>query len=391
MSPQDASPLACQRERFSLPEGCHYLNCAYMSPLSKRVQEAGFAGVRRKAVPAEIRADDFFTGCEEVRRLFARLVNAPDPARVAIIPAVSYGLATVARNTPVARGQNIVTVHRQFPSNVHVWRHLCASTDSTFRIVSPPTGGRDHGPSWNEAILEAIDGDTAVVALGPLHWTDGTRFDLARIGDRARDVGAAFIVDGTQAVGAEPFDVQEVQPDALICAAYKWLTGPYSIGAAYLGPRYDDGVPLEETWQGKEGSHDFAGLVEQGTAYRQGAARYDVGETANFVLVPMLIAALEQLLEWGVANIQGYIRGLTRGLLHGDRLEELGLGVARPHGEHLFGLRLPEDIEVGQVQARLRERDVFVSVRGPVIRVSPHIYNDAADMEALVDALSNAR
>jgi selenocysteine lyase/cysteine desulfurase len=362
-----------------------------MSPLSKRVQEAGIAGVRRKAVPAEIRPDDFFTGCEEIRRLFSRLVNAPDPNRVAIIPAVSYGLATVAMNTPVRRGQNIVTVHHQFPSNVHVWRRLCASTETTFRVVDPPTGGRDRASSWNEAILEAIDGDTAVVALAPLHWTDGTRFDLVRIGDRAREVGAAFIIDGTQAVGAEPFDVQEVRPDALVCAAYKWLTGPYSIGAAYLGPRYDDGVPLEETWQGKEGSEDFAGLVEQGTAYRPGAARYDVGETANFVLVPMFIAALEQLLEWGVVNIQGYIRGLTRGLLQRGRLEALGLGVARPHGEHLFGLHLPEDIEVRRVQARLRERDVFVSVRGSVIRVSPHIYNETADIDALVDALSSAR
>jgi selenocysteine lyase/cysteine desulfurase len=392
MSPPEVSSLACQKERFSLPEGCHYLNCAYMSPLSKRVQEAGIAGVRRKAAPAKIRPDDFFTGCEEIRGLFARLVNAPDPARVAIIPAVSYGLATVARNTPVGRGQNIVTVQHQFPSNVHIWRRVCASTDSTFRVVSSPTGaGAGEASSWNEAILEAIDGDTAIVAVGPLHWTDGTRFDLARIGERAREVGAAFIIDGTQAVGAEPFDVQELQPDALICAAYKWLTGPYSIGAAYLGPRYDDGVPLEETWQGKEGSEDFAGLVEQGTAYRPGAARYDVGETANFVLVPMFIAALEQLLEWGVVNIQGYIRGLTRGLLQGGRLEELGLGVARPHGEHLFGLHLPEDIEVRQVQARLRERDVFVSVRGSVIRVSPHIYNEPADIDALVDALSSAR
>lgn len=391
MSPSESSPFVCQKDRFSLPDGCHYLNCAYMSPLSKRVQEAGIAGVRRKAVPARIRQEDFFTGCEEVRRLFARLVNAPDPARVAIIPAVSYGMATVAMNTPVRRGQNIVTVHHQFPSNVHVWRRACASTDSTFRVITPPTGGDDRASSWNEAILEAIDADTAVVALGPLHWTDGTRFDLIQIGERAREVGAAFIIDGTQAVGAEPFDVQEVQPDAMICAAYKWLTGPYSIGAAYLGPRYDDGVPLEETWQGKEGSDDFAALVEQGTAYRPGAVRYDVGETANFILTPMFVAALEQLLEWGVANIQGYIRGLTQGLLRDGRLEELGLGVARPHAEHLFGLRLPEDIEVSRVQARLRERDVFVSVRGPVIRVSPHIYNDAADMDALVDALSGGR
>ncbi len=391
VGPPETAALTCQKELFSLPDGCHYLNCAYMSPLSRRVQEAGVAGVRRKAVPAEIRSEDFFTGCDEVRRLFAGLVNVSDPTRVAIIPAVSYGLAAVARNTPVGRGQNIVTVHHQFPSNVHVWRRVCAAEGSSLRVIAPPVAGPDRVRLWNEAILDAIDRDTAIVAVGPLHWTDGTRIDLVRIGERAREVGAAFIVDGTQAVGAEPFDVEELRPDALVCAAYKWLTGPYSIGAAYFGPRYDDGVPLEETWQGRVGSHDFAGLVEQSDAYRPGAARYDVGETANFVLIPMFTAALEQLLEWGVANLQGYVKGLTRDLFEGGRLEALGVDVARPHGEHLFGLRLSEDSDVARVQARLRERDVFVSVRGTVIRVSPHIYNDTEDIEALLDALEGAR
>jgi selenocysteine lyase/cysteine desulfurase len=384
------SALSCQKDRFSLPEGCRYLNCAYMSPLSKRVEEAGVAGVRRKAVPARIRPADFFTGCDEAKRLFAELVNATAPARVALIPAVSYGLSTVARNTPVAGGQNIVTVREQFPSNVHPWRRLSAETGAEFRSVASPSDGPRPGADWNEAILEAIDADTALVALGPIHWTDGTRFDLSEIGERAREVGAAFIVDGTQAVGVLPFDVQKLRPDALICAAYKWLTGPYSIGAAYFGPRYDEGVPLEETWQSREGSEDFAGLVDQSDEYRSGAARYDGGEPANFVLVPMLIAALEQLLGWGVPRIQSYIADLTRGLFSDGRLQESGLCEGPPETDHLFGMHVPPGVDVAELQARLRERDVFVSVRGSVIRVSPHVYNDASDIDALKSVLLEA-
>jgi len=388
--PGVGSMLGCQKDGFSLPEGCHYLNCAYMSPLSKRVEEVGVAGVRRKAVPAEIRPADFFTGCEEAKRLFGKLVNAPDPNRVALIPAVSYGLSTVARNTPAAAGQNVVTARQQFPSNVHPWRRLCAETGVQLRSVAPVDEPASSG-AWNEAILEAIDSQTALVALGPIHWTDGTPFDLLQIGERAREVGAAFVLDGTQAVGVMPFDVQRIRPDALVCASYKWLTGPYSIGAAYFGPRYDDGVPLEETWQGKEGSHDFAGLVDQSDRYRSGAARYDVGEPANFILVPMFIAALEQLLEWGVARIQSYIADLTRGLFEDGRLQESGLCEGPPETEHLFGLHVPPDVDVAELQARLRERDVFVSVRGSVIRVSPHVYNDAGDMDALRSALLEAK
>ncbi len=124
-----------------------------------------------------------------------------------------------------------------------------------------------HGEGWNSRIIEAIDADTALVALPHVHWTDGTQFDLVEIGRRAREVGAALVVDGTQSVGALPFDVQIVQPDALICSAYKWLLGPYSIALGYFGSRFDNGVPLEETWLGRLGSEDFTKLINYQSQY----------------------------------------------------------------------------------------------------------------------------
>ncbi len=388
--------LRCQKSEFALPPDHHYLNCAYMSPLSRRVQAAGEVAIRSGAVPAEIGPADFFSGCDRVRELFAQLVNAPDPARVAIIPAASYGLSAAARNIPLARGQNVVTVHHQFPSNVHVWRRLCDSANARFKVVRPPVAGAARAQAWNEAILDAIDGDTAVVTLGHVHWTDGTRFDLERIAERAREVGAALIVDGTQAVGAMPFDFERIRPDALICAAYKWLMGPYSIGVAYFGARYEHGVPLEETWLGKEGSEDFAGLVEQTDRYRPGAARFDVGEAANFILIPMFIAALEQVLEWDVSNVQAYCRALTRDLMRDTLAGEVEGQGLEPVGEalepvgHLFGLHVPEAVDPAALHARLRAQDVFVSVRGRTVRVSPHVYNDREDLEALRRVLTES-
>jgi selenocysteine lyase/cysteine desulfurase len=190
-------PLDCQRSLFSLPEDLHYLNCAYMGPLSRDVEAAGVRGIARKAVPSAITARDFFDESDIVRGLFARLVNAGDPNRIAILPAASYGIATAARNTPCATGQNIVTAAEQFPSNVHVWRSLARSSNAEFRMIGPPAGAA-RGQGWNEALLDAIDAGTAAVALPHVHWTDGTRFDLEAIGRRAREVGAALVVDATQ-------------------------------------------------------------------------------------------------------------------------------------------------------------------------------------------------
>lgn len=79
-----------------------------------------------------------------------------------------------------------------------------------------------------QRLKAAIDEHTALVTLGHVHWADGTLFDLKAIRRKTAEAGTWLVVDGTQSVGALPFDVQEIQPDALICAGYKWLMGPYS-------------------------------------------------------------------------------------------------------------------------------------------------------------------
>ena len=237
--------LPCQKEEFYLPSDFHYLNCAYLSPQARRVEEAGLAGLRKKRNPVEIRPEDFFRDSNRIRSRFARLIHA-DEQSIAIVGSVSYGIATIARNLRVDAGRKIVLLHEQFPSNVYAWQRLAA--DRKARIVTVEPDKRRRARSWNERILEEIDRDTAVVALPNVHWADGTRFDLEAISDRVREVDAALVVDGTQSVGALEFDVQRIRPDALICAGYKWLFGPYSTGLAYIDEKYHAGVPLEENW-----------------------------------------------------------------------------------------------------------------------------------------------
>jgi selenocysteine lyase/cysteine desulfurase len=378
--------LVCQRERFSIPAGHHYLNCAYMAPFAREVEEAGERAIRRRRGPFEITAPDFFRDADAARERFARIIGSAQARRVAIIPAVSYGIALVARNTQAERGQNVVLAAEQFPSNVYAWRRLARERGLHLRTVAAP-GSAARAAEWNDSLLDAIDRDTAVVALPHVHWTDGTRFDLVRIGARARELGAALVVDATQSVGALPFDQARIQADAIVCAAYKWLLGPYGIGLAWLGPRFDDAEPLEDTWIGREGSEDFRGLVLYNDAFQPGAARFDVGERGNFLLLPMLVAALDLVLEWTPARIQAWCASLAAPAI--DAAADLGFQVqdAGARGAHLFGLRAPEGLDLEVLQARLRERNVHVALRGSAMRVSPHVYNDARDIEAMVGAL----
>jgi selenocysteine lyase/cysteine desulfurase len=377
--------LSCQSGKFSLPKNITYLNGAYMSPMLKDVEKAGLRGVRRKRNPVDITPGDFFSECDVLRTAFAGLVNAPSE-HIAIVPSVSYGTASVAKNIKIGKGQNIIVVKEEFPSNYYCWDRLCQDNGAELRIVSPENV-RDRGKNWNQKVLEAIDANTKVVAISAVHWADGTKFDLMAIRKRSSDVNALLIIDGTQSVGAMPFDVQAIKPDALICAGYKWLLGPYAIGIAYFGDFFRNGVPLEESWINRLGSEDFNALVNYQQPYHQGALRYEVGEHSNFILVPMFIKGLTQLNRWKPEHIQSYCKSITEKSI--EKLCEYGYQVedGQWRSSHLFGVRLSDPSRLQKIKDGLNKKRIYVSYRGDAMRISPNVYNDAADMERLTKVL----
>ena len=384
-----AAALTCQRDQFNIPAGLHYLNCAYMGPLPRVAEEAGILGLRMKRDPSSILPHHFFDTSLELRRLFSRLIGNADPTRISIGPGVSYSVAIAAKNLPLSSDQNVVLTYEQFPSNMHAWARKAQGANADLRVIGPPDTIH-RGASWNEEILTAIDSATAVVSLPTVHWTDGTIFDLVEVGRRCREVGAALVVDGTQSVGALPFDVNVVRPDVLMCSGYKWLLGPYSVGLTYFGPSFDDGEPLEETWIGREGSEDFEHLVDYKAGYQPGAIRYDVAQRSNFALLPVAVASLRLIIEWQPARIQAYCKGLTGNFF--EEVEELGFTVEDAHwrSAHLFGLRMPQNLELVELQQALTVRGVSASLRGSALRVSPNVYNDAEDVSALLEGLRQA-
>ncbi|GAA4449746.1 aminotransferase class V-fold PLP-dependent enzyme [Nibrella saemangeumensis] len=385
--------MPCQKDSFSLPKGVYYLNCATRAPISKAVEQAGYDAIRQQTNPLNLKPDDFFTGAVQVRESFSRLINNPDPDRIAIIPAVSYGMAVVARNLHrkpgLKPGQHILMIEEEFPSDVYAWDRVQQELGLSISRVPMP-GSFPKSELWNRQLLEAINTDTAVVVIPPVHWMYGTRFDLESVSRRAKEVGALLVVDGTQAVGALPFNMETVQPDALICAAYKWLMGPYSIGMAYFGEFFDDGIPLEESWMNRLGSNQFHRLTQYEPTYRPKAYRYNMGEHSQFIHMPMAEAALEQLLAWQPETIQSYCRSLTAGAL--PELEAMGCRIEPEEGraQHLVGIWLPDHANAMTVQQALLTTHVSVSARGRALRLAPHVYNDEADMQALVDALKVA-
>ncbi|WGF87123.1 aminotransferase class V-fold PLP-dependent enzyme [Marinivivus vitaminiproducens] len=373
--------LPCQRHLFDLPDDIAYLNCAAHSPLAHAVVEAGGSGLRQKVRPWAIGREHFFELPETARALYAELIGA-DADGIAIVPAASYGLATAAANLSIGPGRDVLILAEDFPSNVHTWRAQAARSGAAVVTVARPADD-----DWTEAVLARLDERIAVAALPNVHWTDGGLLDLARIGERCRALGAALVLDTTQSTGALPLDLDAVRPDFMVAAGYKWLMGPYSLGYLYVAPHRRDGRPLEQNWIAREGSEDFASLIDYRDAYQPGARRFDVGERANFALVPASIAALEMLRDWSVPAVAATLAGLTAGIA--ERAAALGLASAPAHRRcgHFLGLRFP-DAPPPDILARLAEAGVHVSVRGRSLRVSPHVYNTQDDVDRLIGALA---
>jgi selenocysteine lyase/cysteine desulfurase len=373
-------PLPCQRALFDIPRDVAYFDCAKMSPLLNGAAEAGTAGLMRKTHPWEVKAEHWFDESERVRALAAALLGTA-AGDVAIVPAVSYGMATAMANIRVAAGQTIVTLAEDFPSGIYAARALAERSEARLVTVARPGEGED----WTAAILEAIDGRTALVVTPQVHWVCGGTIDVEAVARRCRSVGAALILDTTQSTGALALDLAAVDPDYLVAAGYKWLLGPYSLGFLYVAPRHQQGRPLEEGRVVRQGAEDFRRLSEYPDRLHPDARRFDMGERSNFALLPVAGAAIAQLLEWGVGAIAETLGTMTARIA--ASLEEHGIGSSPDRAPHYLTVRFAAGPPEG-IEERLASAGVHVSLRGDRMRITPHLYNDEEDVERLVAALT---
>jgi len=376
--------LFCQRDKFHLDRGQTYLNGAYMSPLLRTAEVAGMIGLRKKRMPSSLTINDFFEKLQEAHMLFAQLIGASNPNQCVVIPSTSYALANAVKNIPLERGEKVILVDQIFPSNYYCWEHRVKEVGANIEIIKPLNNSGSQ--SWSDLVLAAIDEKTKVVNVPHVHWADGSLFDLTSIAEKVHSHGGYLIVDGTQSIGAYPFDVSDIGADVVLAASYKWMLGPYSIGMAYYNERFQDGSPIEESWLNRIKSDDFANLVDYQETYRAGAQRYEVGEAPNFILLPMMIAGMQQLLEWTPTKIQAYCQSIVTDSL--DKLRGEGYLISNiDMAYHLFGIRLPKSITTETVKSALAKEQIIVSYRGDAIRVSPSVYNDIDEVKALEEVL----
>ncbi|MCV6631244.1 MAG: aminotransferase class V-fold PLP-dependent enzyme [Flavobacteriaceae bacterium] len=373
--------MNCQKHLFQLDQDIHYLNCAYKAPMLRSAENACIRALKRERIPVNLEVKDFFDPVTKAKELFGKLIGG-EADQVVLVSSCSYGFASALQNLEGKKDGKAITVSDEFPSGYFSLERWCKENNNALEVVAQTATG-----NWNQNLLASITPDTSVVLISSVHWMNGYMFDLEAIGKKCKESGAIFMVDGTQSVGAKPIDVMACKIDVLVCATYKWLFGPYGIAVAYIDKKFNFGKPLEEAWLNREEAEKFEALTQYQENYKAGAARFNVGESSNFLLVPVLNAGLQQILDWQPENIKKYAETLRAPLI--QYLEKIGVQTTSLNSKasHIFALPVPAGVETETLKTELAKRQVFVSIRGPYLRVAIHLFNTKEDIQALIDAI----
>jgi len=374
--------IKCQKDLFNLDSEATYLNCAYKAPMLKEAEKDAIKALLTERNPFKLKANNYFEITDEIRKEFSTIIGA-QPNEIAILPSTSYGFANVFNNIKLNR-KNALTIENEFPSGYFAIKKWCNKNKAELKVIN-----RDNlsAEDWNKKIIDAINYDTNLVMMSSIHWMNGTKFDLKEIGLKCREVGAYFIVDGTQSVGASSMNVKELHIDALICAGYKWLFGPYSMALGYFSDKFKNGIPIEESWMNRSNAADFSNLTDYDINYKSMAGRYNVGQTTNFILSPIMLTGLRQINKWGVRNIENYCNQLAKSLLKKLNPLNFSFETKKYFNSHLFSLGLPKEINPLKLKNRLDNENIYVSLRGTYIRVSINVFNNEEDIEKLVSVI----
>lgn len=372
--------IGSQKHLFDLSEGVVYMNCAAQGPAPIAARDAGRRAVERKARPWEPERQALGAEMLRARELFAGFVGATADD-IALTGATSYAMAIAAANLSIEPGRTVVMLEAQFPSNYYVWQRVAARDGARVVIVPRPSDG-----DWTSAVLDRLGPDTGLVALPNAHWVDGGSLDLLPISAAVHADGAALVIDATQSIGAQPFDVRRIDPDFVACSAYKWLLSPDHSGYLYVAPRHQHGEPVEHNHATRIGEAPMTLSPGYGERFREGASRFDQGTADSMIHVPMAVAAMEQIAAWGVEAIARSIEPLVDRIAGEAEARGWTVPPKRHRSPHFIGIDLRQPPEPDLAE-RLAAENVHVSLRNGRVRVSPYLFNDVQDVERLFVAL----
>lgn len=359
-----------------------YFDHAAVSPLPADTQKAITRWLEQVSAEGDVVWSEWANHLEDVRKLFAQLLGA-ERDEIALVANTTTGINIVSQGIRWQPGDNVVTLADEFPTNQYPWLVLARRGVEVRRV---PT---ERGEVDLSRLAAACDRRTRLLTISWVGYASGWRNELEAAAEIARRCGAKLLVDAIQALGVFPLDVHRIPLDFLAADGHKWLLGPEGAGVFYVRRELLDWLdPVGVGWNSVVGATDFSRIDLQ---LKPSAERYE-GGSMNMAGFIGLKSSLELLLGIGTARLAERIVHLTD--LACERLRSLGATVISnrqpQHKSGIVSFELP-GIDLRTARQDCLQRGVVLSCRGGRLRISPHAYNNADDIDRLVEALEQLR
>ena len=371
----DFSPENLDRE-FPVRENLVYFNHAAVTPLPRRVADAITAHTEKVRDRGAADWRRWYAAIEQTRAKAARFLGAR-ASEVAFLPSTSWGLSAVAQAYPWREGDNVVGDDMEFPSNVYPWMML-ERRGVQFRAAKN-RGGR----VTVDDLAALVDSRTRVVAVSWVAFHNGWVYPIEEIGAFCREKGILFVVDAIQGLGALPLDVSRVPVDVLAADGHKWLLAAEACALFYVAENARERVPPATAgwWNVKS----EGGFLDYDLDFHLGGRRYEAGSLPT-AQVSGLDAAIDLLDEMGSETIRQRILDTVRTLAEGLRSRGWRIASPEPLCSGILAA-VPPDGNANRAAKELEARGIIASPREGAVRFSPHAYNDAEEVELLMQAV----
>jgi selenocysteine lyase/cysteine desulfurase len=238
-----------------------------------------------------------------------------------------------------------------------------------------------------EHFERAIDDDTLLVSITHVCYRNGAMLDVPAVVELAHERGAYVMLDVYQSIGSLPVDAKALGVDFLGAGVLKYL-----LGSAGLGFFYCRRELVDKVWPTATGWFADKNIFEMDhTDYSPAptASRFQSG-TPPIPAIYAGIAGMELMKEIGIAETREHVVELQQRLIEG--LDELGAKLVTPRvPERRGALMCVKSTDVGALVGALDEEGIVTSERDSNLRIAPHAYNTAEDVDAVLGALQRHR
>jgi selenocysteine lyase/cysteine desulfurase len=371
------------RREFPFTRNVTFLNHASFGPiplraLNKTLEYYDALGLKKVMDMDKVT----FKMMDKIRVLLAKMIKAK-PSEIGLVPNTSYGLNIVANGINWKKGDKILLLDIEFPANVYPWLNL-RERGVSIKFIKNKNNFFDI-----EALLKAIDSRCKLLSLSQVQFFNGFRNDLETIGKICEEKGVFFVVDGIQGVGCLDLDIGKCKIDFLACGGQKWLLSSLGTGFFYLSERSKIKIrPAFFGWLGVDWKLNFTDLLKFNLPPFPASRKFEIG-TYPFSNLWTMYSSLELLSEIGTKKIEKKVLNLLDLLINylQDSPYQMKSSLDPKHRSGIFSFSTKDCSKLHRLLSR---KKILSSFRENSIRVSPHFYNSAEEIERLIQVLKKA-